>query len=123
MGYKMAELFNMHTAPVTVTDAVTGQRITIQRGHSTLVSGDFREHLFVKSGMIRAEHDEADIKPLLASKPDSGVEPDKNALREQYEALLGKRAPSAASAETLQKAIDEALASRQDSSGDIAATE
>ncbi|MBT9428929.1 hypothetical protein [Candidatus Symbiopectobacterium endolongispinus] len=68
----MAELHNLHTAPVTVTDAAAGQRVTIQRWHSALVSGDFREHLFVKSGMIRAEHDEADIKPLLANKPDSG---------------------------------------------------
>ncbi len=120
-GYKMAELFNIHTAPVTVTDAVTGHRVTIPRGHSALVSGDFREHLFVKSGVIRAEHDEVDIKPLLASKPDSGGdggELDKNALREQYESLLGKKAPSAASAETLQKAIDEALASKPDSGGD-----
>ncbi|AYH00854.1 hypothetical protein C5E26_07825 [Pectobacterium parmentieri] len=126
MGYKMAELFNTHTAPVTVTDAATGQRITIQRGHSALVSGDFRNHLFVTAGMIRAEHDESDTKPPQANKPDSGGdggELDKTVLREQYESLLGKKAPSAASAETLQKAIDEAQANKPDSGGDNTETE
>ncbi|MCG8155187.1 hypothetical protein JMY81_01075 [Brenneria goodwinii] len=29
------------------TDAVTGKRITIQRGHFALVEGDFSNHLFV----------------------------------------------------------------------------
>ncbi|GKV75526.1 hypothetical protein PEC106568_07000 [Pectobacterium carotovorum subsp. carotovorum] len=139
MGYKMAELFNKHTAPVTVTDA-DGQRITIQRGHSALVSGDFRNHLFVKSGMIRAEHDD-DGKPVVTTVTTSGVSVeelektiaalraqidagaggaggagdgadllDKDALRDQYEELFGEKAPSAASAKTLKKAIDERLA-------------
>ncbi|MEI7261326.1 hypothetical protein [Pectobacterium carotovorum] len=133
----MAELFNKHTAPVTVTDAVTGQRITIPCGHSALVSGDFRNHLFVKSGMIRAEHDDDD-KPVVTVVTTSGVSVeelektiatlraqidagaggaggeddllDKDALREQYEELFGKKAPSASSPETLKRAIEERLA-------------
>ncbi|MEQ9832118.1 hypothetical protein [Pectobacterium versatile] len=130
----MAELFNKHTAPVTVTDAVTGQRITIPCGHSALVSGDFRNHLFVKSGMIRAEHDDDD-KPVVTTITTSGASVeelektiaalraqidagaggeddllDKDALRDQYEELFGKKAPSASSSETLKKAIDERLA-------------
>ncbi|MBN3046515.1 hypothetical protein H5A27_06115 [Pectobacterium brasiliense] len=134
MGYKMAELFNKHTAPVTVTDAVTGQRITIPCEHSALVAGDFRNHLFVTAGMIRAEHDDDD-KPIVTTVTTSGVsveeleetiaalraqidagagggaDPlDKDALRDQYEELFGERAPSAAGAKTLKKAIDERLA-------------
>lgn len=144
MGYKMAELFNKHTAPVTVTDAATGQRITIPCGHSALVSGDFRNHLFVTSGMIHAEHDDDD-KPVVTTITTSGASVeelkktiaalqaqidagaggaggeddllDKDALREQYEELFGKKAASAASAETLKKAIDERLAQSGDGAG------
>ncbi|MFE8049306.1 hypothetical protein [Brenneria goodwinii] len=119
----MAELFNTHTAPVTVTDAVTGQRVTIPRGHSALVEGDFRNHLFVKSGLIRAEHDEEDEALAQQQKQEGEKEPDITILREQYEQLLGKRAPSAAKAETLQKAIDEALAQQSDPGGDATKTE
>ncbi|PWC10667.1 hypothetical protein B4923_16230 [Brenneria roseae subsp. americana] len=113
----MAELFNIHTAPVTVTDAATGLRITIQRGHSALVQGDFRNHLFVKSGLIRAEHDEIDEALAQQSEKEDEKETDITKLREQYEQLLGKKAPSAAKAETLQKAIDEALAQQSDPGG------
>ncbi|WP_226376083.1 hypothetical protein [Pectobacterium quasiaquaticum] len=141
----MAELFNKHTAPVTVTDAVTRQRITIPCGHSALVAGDFRNHLFVTAGMIRAEHDDDD-KPVVTTVTTSGVSVeeleetiaalraqidagagaggdgadllDKDALRDQYEELFGERAPSAAGAKTLKKAIDERLAEIAAQSGD-----
>ncbi|MBN3343969.1 hypothetical protein H5A44_16190, partial [Pectobacterium brasiliense] len=88
----MAELFNNHTAPVTVTDA-EGQRITIQRGHSALVSGDFRNHLFVTAGMIHAEHDDDD-KPVVTTVTTSGVSVEEleetiAALRAQIDAGAG----------------------------------
>lgn len=102
----MAELFNVHTAPVIVTDAATGQRITIQNGFSALVTGDFREHLLVKSGLIRAEHDESDIAT-------THQESDIATLRQEYEQVLGKKAPSAAKAETLKKAIEDELAEKK----------
>ena len=44
---------------------------------------------------------------------DDATDTDIAALRAQYEALLGKKAPSAAKAATLQKAVDEALAAQQ----------
>lgn len=117
----MAELFNLHTAPLTVTDGVTGKRITIQRGHSALVSGDFRDHLFVKAKLLRAEHDESDEALTQQNASETAV--DIAALRTRYEEVLGKKAPSAAKAETLQKAIDEVLAQQPNPSGSTSETE
>ncbi|RAW93965.1 MULTISPECIES: hypothetical protein [unclassified Photorhabdus] len=92
----MNELTNLHTAPLTVTDA-SGKRVTIAVGHSILVDGDFVDHLFHQAGMMRVET--LDI-------PDTD-DKDIGALREEYETLIGKKAPSAAKAAALRKAIAE----------------
>ncbi|MBK1423857.1 hypothetical protein [Yersinia pseudotuberculosis] len=72
----MNELKNQHTAPITVTDRQTLKRITIAPGHTSLVSGDFSQHLFVKSGMLGLESldddsetsDKAPVAPKTESK-------------------------------------------------------
>ncbi|MDB6366742.1 hypothetical protein PH242_03340 [Photorhabdus bodei] len=92
----MNELTNLHTAPLTVTDK-NGKRITIPVGHSVLVDGDFIDHLFHQAGMMRVE---------VLDTPDAD-DKDIGALREEYETLIGKKAPAAAKASTLQKAIDD----------------
>ncbi|MDA5483116.1 hypothetical protein PGS49_21080 [Yersinia intermedia] len=97
----MFELTNLHTSPLTVTDEKTGLRITISVGHSAVVNGNFTRHLFSLSGMMRAEPFD---EPLNEQVDDSGL--DITAVRDEYEALFGKKAPSAAKAITLQKAID-----------------
>ncbi|CNK96447.1 MULTISPECIES: hypothetical protein [Yersinia] len=97
----MFELTNLHTSPLTVTDDETGQRITIAVGHSAAVNGDFTRHLFTQAGMMRAEQFDA---PLNEHADDSEL--DIIAVRDEYETLFGKKAPSAAKASTLQKAID-----------------
>ncbi|HEN3641354.1 TPA: hypothetical protein U5E29_001581 [Yersinia enterocolitica] len=97
----MFELTNLHTSPLTVTDEKTGQRITIAVGHSAVVNGDFTRHLFTQAGMMRAEQFDA---PLNRYIDDSEL--DITAVRDEYENLFGKKAPSAAKAPTLQKAID-----------------
>ncbi len=94
----MSELTNLHTAPLTVTDE-NGKRITIPVGHSVLVEGDFGDHLFHQAGMMRVEI--LDIPSADTDDKDIG------ALREEYETLIGKKAPSAAKAAALQKAIAE----------------
>lgn len=94
----MSELTNLHTAPLTVTDE-NGKRITIPVGHSVLVDGDFINHLFHQAGMMRVE---------VLDTPDADTDDkDIGALREEYETLMGKKAPSAAKAAALQKAIAE----------------
>ncbi|MCC8375890.1 hypothetical protein CKY10_01430 [Photorhabdus sp. HUG-39] len=96
----MNELTNLHTAPLTVTDE-NGKRITIPVGHSVLVlvNGDFIDHLFHQAGMMRVE---------VLDTPDADTDDkDIGALREEYETLMGKKAPSAAKAAALQKAIAE----------------
>ncbi|HEN3478809.1 TPA: hypothetical protein U5D84_000413 [Yersinia enterocolitica] len=97
----MFELTNLHTSPLTVTDEKTDQRVTIAVGHSAVVNGNFTRHLFTQAGMMRAEQFDA---PLNEHADDSGL--DITAVRDEYEALFGKKAPSAAKALTLQKAID-----------------
>ncbi|EKN4908394.1 TPA: hypothetical protein U5D73_000706 [Yersinia enterocolitica] len=97
----MFELTNLHTSPLTVTDEETGQRITIAVGHSAVVNGDFTRHLFTQAGMMRAERFD---DPLDEHADDSEL--DITAVRDEYENLFGKKAPSAAKAPTLQKAID-----------------
>ncbi|QDW33642.1 hypothetical protein FFE93_011600 [Yersinia sp. KBS0713] len=97
----MFELTNLHTSPLTVTDEETGQRITIAVGHSAAVNGNFTRHLFTQAGMMRAEQFDA---PLNRHIDDSEL--DITAVRDEYENLFGKKAPSAAKAPTLQKAID-----------------
>ncbi|AHM74337.1 hypothetical protein [Yersinia hibernica] len=97
----MFELTNLHTSPLTVTDDKTDQRVTIAVGHSAVVNGDFTRHLFTQAGMMRAEQFD---EPLNEHGDDNGL--DITAVRDEYEALFGKKAPSAAKAPTLQKAID-----------------
>ena len=97
----MFELTNLHTSPLTVTDDKTDQRITIAVGHSAVVNGDFTRHLFTQAGMMRAERFD---EPLDEHADDSEL--DITAVRDEYETLFGKKAPSAAKAITLQKAID-----------------
>ncbi|CNL65244.1 Uncharacterised protein [Yersinia pseudotuberculosis] len=78
----MNELKNQHTAPITVTDWQTSERVTIAPGHTALVSGDFSQHLFVKSGMLGLESlddesetsDKAPVAPKTESKK---TKPDK----------------------------------------------
>uniref|UniRef100_UPI0036DF5D5F hypothetical protein n=1 Tax=Photorhabdus sp. RM322S TaxID=3342825 RepID=UPI0036DF5D5F len=94
----MNELTNLHTSPLTVTDA-SGKRVTIAVGHSVLVEGNFVDHLFHQAGMMRVEI--LDIPGADTDDKDIG------ALREEYETLMGKKAPSAAKAAALQKAIAE----------------
>ncbi|WP_246593301.1 hypothetical protein [Photorhabdus akhurstii] len=94
----MNELTNLHTSPLTVTDA-NGKRITIHVGHSVLVDGDFIDHLFHQAGMMRVE--------VLDTHDADTDDKDIGALREEYETLIGKKAPAAAKASTLQKAIDD----------------
>ncbi|BET62860.1 MULTISPECIES: hypothetical protein [Yersinia pseudotuberculosis complex] len=97
----MFELTNLYTSPLTVTDEKTGQRITIAVGHSVVVNGDFTNHLFTQAGMMTA--DQFDESPNDRS---DGNEVTITDIRDEYEALFGKKAPSAAKAETLQKAIE-----------------
>ncbi|EOV4129034.1 hypothetical protein ACONXG_000490 [Yersinia enterocolitica] len=97
----MFELTNLHTSPLTVTDEKTDQRVTIAVGHSAVVNGNFTRHLFTQAGMMRAEQFD---EPLNEHGDDNGL--DITAVRDEYEALFGKKAPSAAKAPTLQKAID-----------------
>ncbi|WP_145585488.1 hypothetical protein [Yersinia rochesterensis] len=97
----MFELTNLHSSPLTVTDEKTDQRITIAVGHSAVVNGNFTRHLFTQAGMMCAEQFD---EPLNEHGDDSGL--DITAVRDEYEALFGKKAPSAAKAPTLQKAID-----------------
>lgn len=97
----MFELTNLHTSPLTVTDEKTDQRVTIAVGHSAVVNGNFIRHLFTQAGMMRAEQFD---EPLNEHGDDNGL--DITAVRDEYENLFGKKAPSAAKALTLQKAID-----------------
>ncbi len=94
----MNELTNLHTSQIIVTDK-NGKRITIPVGHSVLVDGDFVDHLFHQAGMMRVD--------VLDTHDADTDDKDIGALREEYETLMGKKAPSAAKAAALQKVIAE----------------
>lgn len=104
-------LKNLHTAPLTVSNPDYDVNVTIPRGHEVPVTGDYRDHLFTKAGMMACEvlgdEDPEDEEKDVSA---DGVE----ALRAEYKDLFGKQPPSAMKAGTLRQKIDEKRAADDD---------
>jgi hypothetical protein len=94
----MAVITNLHSAPITLTDQKTGERVTIPPAQTKLIYGDFSAHLFTLEKMMLADENDTDT---------DGDGVDVAGLRNEYESLFGKKAPSAMKAPSLQKAIDD----------------
>ncbi|MDH6632521.1 UNVERIFIED_ORG: hypothetical protein M2355_001812 [Lelliottia amnigena] len=93
----MQTLINWTKNPLVVVDG-NGDRITIKPGEGKSVSGDFKNHPWVKKSRLEIVSQE--------DREESGYDAELEALRQQFQNIFGKKPHGNASADTLRQQIE-----------------